>query len=187
LPLSILITRTTFAIAANPCACPRYEDLVCDPVGTAHSLASFLGVPFSEGMAAPHTSGRTTQTASNEQVRRPVYTSSVGRWRLFDVGADSAGAGPEAGVGAGAGNLEALGVALGGFPAAAVLERVLSFEPRPSDPAALRDLARGLPCAPAPGAPSARSPSTPDRQAPPSDGLAGKEARWPVGEPIRRL
>jgi len=133
----------------------RYEDVVCDPSSVAGTLSKWLGLPFDPAMGLPHRSPLTAHTSSNEQVRRPVYTSSVGRWRAL---ASSPSGGDEevfSTAGAGAGDLEALQAAAEGFPGAAVLARLLSFEPVASRGLAstARDLVRDLPCAPRPSEP----------------------------------
>lgn len=60
-----------------------YEQLVAEPEAESRRLVAFLGLPWHDACLRPHQSTRLTRTASREQVRRPVYTSSVGRWRLF--------------------------------------------------------------------------------------------------------
>ena len=70
--LGVAITRAT------------YEDLVADQEGESRRLIDFIGLPWDDACARPHESDRITWTHSNEQVRRPVYTSSVGRWKRFE-------------------------------------------------------------------------------------------------------
>jgi hypothetical protein len=176
----------------------RYEDLVCDPTSIARTLASFVGVDFVEAMAAPHASGRTTQTASNEQVRRPVYTSSVGRWKAYDASdqggedvdgldEDEEDADDEDGdEDEDEEDLEALGLRLGGFPGDAILKRVMAFEPHPTHPTTLRELVRDLPCSPRGGASSASSSSssssfTSAAESTTAELIAREDARWPGG------
>ncbi|MDP6931856.1 MAG: sulfotransferase [Myxococcota bacterium] len=56
-----------------------YEDLVEDLEGTVSTVLDFLDLPWDDRCLRFHQSDRTIATASFEQVRRPLYTSSVGR------------------------------------------------------------------------------------------------------------
>ena len=134
-------------------------------------------------MAAPHASPRTAHTSSNEQVRRPVYTSSVGRWQPYAArgGRDDSGEDGESGGDAASASasgdlvdLEALAQRTQRFPAAALLARVLSFEPAADRNASRRDLARTLPC---------RQDARRDR----NGGVGGAGARWPGLSSIARV
>ncbi len=62
----------------------HYENLVRDQDGESRRLIDFLGLPWDEACLAFHKTERTVRTASNRQVREPVYTSSMGRWRVFE-------------------------------------------------------------------------------------------------------
>ena len=62
----------------------RYEELVSEPEGGARALVDFLGLEWEDACLQFHRSNRVVRTASHEQVRRPVYSSSVGRWRTYD-------------------------------------------------------------------------------------------------------
>jgi hypothetical protein len=57
----------------------RYEELVADPEPSIHRILGFVGLPFDERCLRFHESGRVALTASNEQVRQPIYRSSVNR------------------------------------------------------------------------------------------------------------
>jgi tetratricopeptide (TPR) repeat protein len=61
-----------------------YEDLVRDVEGWSRRLVDFVGLEWSDACLRYYESGRHTRTASSDQVRRPVYTSSVGRWRKYE-------------------------------------------------------------------------------------------------------
>jgi hypothetical protein len=132
-------------------------------------------------MASPHESARTAHTSSNEQVRKPIYTSSVGRWQLYAAAEDNSSDSHEDSDGLATGSatpaaaatsqdLEELARRSGAFPAAALLERVLSFEPSGSREEARLDLARFLPCE------SRRSSNE-----------GGTEVRWPDSGGIARI
>jgi tetratricopeptide (TPR) repeat protein len=59
----------------------QYEALVADPAGESRRILEFLGLPWEEGVLRFHESVAPSATASAVQVRRPVYRTSVGRWR----------------------------------------------------------------------------------------------------------
>ena len=61
----------------------RYEDTVADLEGQARRLIEFLGVPWDDRCLDFHSSGRAVQTPSRWQVRQPIYTRSVGRWKNY--------------------------------------------------------------------------------------------------------
>ena len=63
-----------------------YEDLVLDLEGVARRLIGHCGLTWDSACLDFHTSGRTVKTASAAQVRRPVHSNSVGRWRRFEGG-----------------------------------------------------------------------------------------------------
>ena len=61
-----------------------YESFVTDPESEMRRLVSFVGLDWDDRCARFHESGRASSTASNEQVRSPVHTGSVGRWERFE-------------------------------------------------------------------------------------------------------
>ena len=62
----------------------RYEDLVGDMEGQARRLVDYCGLPWDDACLRFHESPRAVRTASLAQVRRPLYASSVGRWRNYE-------------------------------------------------------------------------------------------------------
>jgi tetratricopeptide (TPR) repeat protein len=66
----------------------RYEDLVRDPEGEARRLVDFIGLPWDACCLAFHTNARAVGTASVAQVRRPMYTGSIGRARRYGAALD---------------------------------------------------------------------------------------------------
>jgi len=60
-----------------------YEDLVADLEGITRTLIAFLDLPWDPACLAFHSSGRAVQTPSRWQVRQPIYTRSLGRWRNY--------------------------------------------------------------------------------------------------------
>jgi tetratricopeptide (TPR) repeat protein len=61
-----------------------YEDLIADQDGSTRNLVDFAGLPWDDACLEPHKAKRGTITASFAQVRKPVYRSSVGRWRNYE-------------------------------------------------------------------------------------------------------
>ena len=60
-----------------------YEDLVGDPARTAQGLARACGLSWRESALAVESNGAVCLTQSAAQVRRPIYRSSLGRWRHY--------------------------------------------------------------------------------------------------------
>ncbi len=60
-----------------------YEDLVADFEGQSRRVLDTLGLPWDDRLRAFHSHGGPVATASYHQVRRPLYTDSVGRWRGY--------------------------------------------------------------------------------------------------------
>lgn len=58
-----------------------YERLVADPEGESRRLLEWCGLPWHEGVLDFHRSASASTTASSAQVRKPVYRSSVAKWR----------------------------------------------------------------------------------------------------------
>jgi tetratricopeptide (TPR) repeat protein len=61
----------------------RYEELVADLEGQSRRIISFLDLPWNPACLEFHRTERMVQTASDWQVRQPIYTRSVGRWRNY--------------------------------------------------------------------------------------------------------
>jgi hypothetical protein len=61
-----------------------YEKLVHDQEGGTRQLLGFVGLDWDEACLRFFESKRTVRTASEFQVRQPVYTSSVGRWKHYE-------------------------------------------------------------------------------------------------------
>ena len=58
-----------------------YEAVVTDVAAEARRMLDFLGLPWSDACVEFHRTERPILTASVNQVRQPVYTTSAGRWR----------------------------------------------------------------------------------------------------------
>ncbi len=60
-----------------------YEAVVDNLEGQARRMIDFLGLPWDKAVLDFHKTKRTIRTASVNQVRQPVFKSSVGRWKLY--------------------------------------------------------------------------------------------------------
>ena len=63
----------------------QYEDVVADQQGQTRRLLDFCGLPWEDACLRFHETERAIRTASSEQVRRPIYDSSIGVWRHYDA------------------------------------------------------------------------------------------------------
>lgn len=63
----------------------RYEDLVADFEGEIRDVLAFVGVDWDERVLRFHAQKRHVRTASAGQVHRPLFTTSVGRWRHYEA------------------------------------------------------------------------------------------------------
>jgi tetratricopeptide (TPR) repeat protein len=61
-----------------------YEALVADMEGETRRLLEFCGLEWDPACLAFHENARPVQTASATQVRKPLYASSVGRWKRYE-------------------------------------------------------------------------------------------------------
>ena len=62
-----------------------YESLVSDQERMVRELLTFCGLPWDERCLRHHENARFVNTVSYDQVRKPIYQSSVGRWRRFEA------------------------------------------------------------------------------------------------------
>jgi cytochrome c-type biogenesis protein CcmH/NrfG len=62
----------------------RYEAVVADLDGQVARILDFCGLPFEEQCLRFHETERAVKTASSEQVRQPIYSSSVNLWRNYE-------------------------------------------------------------------------------------------------------
>ena len=61
-----------------------YEDLVADPEGISRGIVDYCGLDWDDRCLQFQESGRTVATASYDQVRQPIYTGSLGRWKNYE-------------------------------------------------------------------------------------------------------
>ncbi len=63
----------------------QYENVVADLDGQVRRILEFCGLPFEDACLRFHETERAVKTASSEQVRRPIYSSSVNLWRNYEA------------------------------------------------------------------------------------------------------
>jgi hypothetical protein len=62
----------------------HYENVVADLESEVRRLLDFCGLPFERSCLDFHATDRAIKTASSEQVRRPIYATSVNLWRHYE-------------------------------------------------------------------------------------------------------
>jgi tetratricopeptide (TPR) repeat protein len=61
-----------------------YEELITDTEPQVRKLLAYCGLPFDPACLNFHQTDRAVRTASAEQVRQPIYRSSLDQWRRFE-------------------------------------------------------------------------------------------------------
>jgi hypothetical protein len=62
-----------------------YERMVGDFENQARRLVAYLGLPWDDRCLGFHNNRRVVKTASVAQVRRPIYRTSVARWKHYEA------------------------------------------------------------------------------------------------------
>jgi tetratricopeptide (TPR) repeat protein len=62
----------------------HYEDTVQNFENQVRRILDHCGLPFDEACLRFHENTRAVRTASSEQVRQPIYTGSMGKWRRYE-------------------------------------------------------------------------------------------------------
>jgi len=62
----------------------HYEETVTDLEGQVARILEHCGLPFEEKCVRFHETERAIKTASSEQVRQPIYTGGMGKWRKYE-------------------------------------------------------------------------------------------------------
>ena len=62
----------------------HYEDVVANVDEQVRRILDHCGLPFEEQCVRFHETDRAVKTASSEQVRQPIYSSSVNLWRHYE-------------------------------------------------------------------------------------------------------
>ena len=63
----------------------HYEHLVADPESEVRRLLAYCQLPFEAGCLQFYNTRRVVTTISSEQVRQPIYSESVDRWREYEA------------------------------------------------------------------------------------------------------
>lgn len=71
------------AVPPLPILRVRYEDLIDDSETVVRGMLDFLGVEFSEACLRHERSSRAVHTASAQQATKPIYASSVARYKRY--------------------------------------------------------------------------------------------------------
>lgn len=61
-----------------------YEEIIADQEGMSRRIIEHVGLEWSDSCLEFYKQRRTVRTASVDQVRRPIYNSSVGAWRNYE-------------------------------------------------------------------------------------------------------
>jgi hypothetical protein len=62
-----------------------YEDVVDNLEEQARRLIDYCGLPWDDRCLSFHKTNRPIKTASSVQVRKPLYRSSLERWRRYET------------------------------------------------------------------------------------------------------
>jgi len=62
----------------------RYEDVVADVEKMARAIIAHIGLEWNDACLKFYETERPVKTASLAQVRQPIYTTSVGRWKKYE-------------------------------------------------------------------------------------------------------
>lgn len=62
----------------------HYEDTVLDLESQVKRILEHCGLPFEQACVDFHETERAVRTASSEQVRQPIYTGALGKWRRYE-------------------------------------------------------------------------------------------------------
>jgi len=65
-----------------------YENVVADLDNQVRRILDFCDLPFETSCLAFHETDRAVKTASSEQVRQPIYSSSVNLWKNYESDLD---------------------------------------------------------------------------------------------------
>jgi hypothetical protein len=62
----------------------QYEDMVTNFENQVRRLLEYCELPWEEACINFHETERPVRTASSEQVRQPIYSQSINRWRNYE-------------------------------------------------------------------------------------------------------
>jgi hypothetical protein len=61
-----------------------YEEMILETERTTRRLLEFLELEFEERCLTPHTNRYPVETASQWQVRQPIYQNALDHWRQYE-------------------------------------------------------------------------------------------------------
>lgn len=79
-----LISHWRSALPEGALLLVPYAELVADPEAWSRRIVEFIGLEWDPQCLEFHKTKRSVVTASKWQVRQPMYSSSVGRWRNYE-------------------------------------------------------------------------------------------------------
>ncbi len=62
----------------------HYENLIAEPEGETRALLDYLGLPWDPACLEFHGNPSAVATASTMQVREPIYSAAVARWKKYE-------------------------------------------------------------------------------------------------------
>jgi hypothetical protein len=72
------------AVLRTPILEVVYEDVIANLEPNVRRVLEFVGLPWHDRCMRPHENKRVVHTASVDQVRRPIYDSSINRWKNYE-------------------------------------------------------------------------------------------------------
>ena len=66
----------------------QYEETVADVAAQARRMLEFIGVEFESRVLNFHTNRRIVMTPSTQQVRQPIYGTSIDSWQRYGSALD---------------------------------------------------------------------------------------------------
>jgi hypothetical protein len=63
----------------------QYENVTADLESQVRRILDFCNLPFEQNCVDFHQTQRAVKTASSEQVRKPIYKSSVNLWKHYEA------------------------------------------------------------------------------------------------------
>ena len=63
----------------------QYEEVVADLEGQVRRILEYCELPWEDACLRFHETERAVKSASSEQVRQPIYSTSLHTWRRYEV------------------------------------------------------------------------------------------------------
>lgn len=76
------------AVLPNPILSLRYEDLITNPEAELHKTLDFLGLEWEPSVLDHAHSKNHSRTLSTAQIREPLSTKAIGRWKNYETHLD---------------------------------------------------------------------------------------------------